>query len=101
MMKLEYNGYQARVEYDVEDNIFIGEVSNIKDSLNFHAKSISEAKAMFEQSIDNYIELCQMIGKTAPKTFQEYFNDDSRVSPEMREKVKAEVTLIEKSLAAK
>ena len=56
---------------------------------------------MFEQSIDNYIELCQMIGKTAPKTFQEYFNDDSRVSPEMREKVKAEVTLIEKSLAAK
>ena len=40
MMKLEYNGYQARVEYDVEDNIFIGEVSNIKDSLNFHAKSI-------------------------------------------------------------
>lgn len=62
-MKLEYKGYQACIEYDVEDNIFIGEVSNIKDSLNFHAESIPEAKIIFEQAIDNYIELCQTIGK--------------------------------------
>jgi ribosome-binding protein aMBF1 (putative translation factor) len=36
-----------------------------------------------------------------PKTFQEYFNDDSRVSPEMREKVDFEVALIGKMIEAR
>lgn len=36
-----------------------------------------------------------------PKTFQEYFNDDSRISPEMREKVDFEVALIGKMIEAR
>ena len=61
---LEYRGFHASVEYDAEDEIFVGEVFGISDSLNFHGTSVAELKEMFEQSIDNYLELCAKIGKT-------------------------------------
>ena len=60
---LEYKGYHASVEYDAEDNIFVGEVFGINDSLNFHGRSILEVNAMFHQSIENYLDLCKQIGK--------------------------------------
>ena len=64
---LEYKGYHASVEYDAEDNIFVGEVFGITDSLNFHGTSVTELKEMFEQCIDNYLELCEKIGKNPDK----------------------------------
>lgn len=71
---LEYKGYHATVEYDAEDEIFVGKVFGIKDSLNFHGSSISELKEMFAQSIDNYVELCKKIGKKPDKEFKGSFN---------------------------
>ena len=59
---LEYKGYHASVEYDADDGIFIGEVLGIADSLNFHGTSIEELKKMFDQSIDNYLDLRKRIG---------------------------------------
>lgn len=56
---LEYKGYHASIEYDAEDNIFVGEVIGITDSLNFHGTSVDEVKEMFKQSIDNYLILCK------------------------------------------
>ena len=56
---LEYKGYHASIEYDAEDNIFVGEVIGITDSLNFHSTSVDEVKEMFKQSIDNYLILCK------------------------------------------
>ena len=44
---LEYKGYHASVEFDAEDNLFIGEVFGINDSLNFHGTSVTELKEMF------------------------------------------------------
>lgn len=66
---LEYKGYHASVEYDAEDNIFVGEVFGITDSLNFHGISITELKEMFEQCIDNYLDLCEKVGKNPNKEF--------------------------------
>ena len=71
---LEYKGYHATVEYDAEDDIFVGEVFGIADSLNFHGTSVEELKAMFRQSIDNYLELCKQIGKNPEKEFRGSFN---------------------------
>lgn len=71
---LEYKGYHATIEYDADDNIFIGEVFGIADSLNFHGTSITELKEMFGQCIDNYLELCEKIGKIPDKEFKGTFN---------------------------
>lgn len=60
-LRLEYKGYHASVEYDAEDNILVGEVIGITDSLNFHGTSADEVKEMFKQSIDNYLLLCKKI----------------------------------------
>ena len=57
---LEYKGYHASIEYDAEDNILVGEVFGIADSLNFHGTSVDEVKEMFKQSIDNYLFLCEI-----------------------------------------
>ena len=64
---LEYKGYHASVAFDAEDNLFIGEVYGVADSLNFHGTSVEELKEMFKQSIDNYLDLCEKIGKSGGK----------------------------------
>lgn len=81
---LEYKGYHASIEYDAEDNIFVGEVFGISDSLNFHGTTVSELKEMFEQCIDNYLDLCEKIGKAPDKEFKGTFN--VRISPELHKK---------------
>ena len=85
---LEYKGFHASVEYDAEDNIFVGEVFGITDSLNFHGTSVTELKEMFEQCIDNYLELCEKIGKNPDKEFKGTFN--IRIPPEMHKKAALE-----------
>ena len=85
---LEYKGYHASVEYDAEDNIFVGEVFGITDSLNFHGSSVEELKEMFHQSIENYLSLCEKIGKNPDKEFKGTFN--IRISPEMHKKAALE-----------
>lgn len=81
---LEYKGYHASIEYDADDNIFVGEVFGIVDSLNFHGTTVEELKQVFEQSVDNYLELCKKIGKNPDKEFRGSFN--VRISPELHRK---------------
>lgn len=82
---LEYKGYHATIDFDADDDIFVGTVFGIADSLNFHGSSIPELKKMFEQCIDNYLELCEKIGKAPEKEFKGSFN--VRISPELHRKV--------------
>ncbi len=81
---LEYKGYHATIEYDAEDEIFVGEVFGITDSLNFHGNSIDELKNTFSQCIDNYLELCKKVGKNPDKEFKGTFN--VRIPPELHKK---------------
>lgn len=56
---LEYKGYHATITYDADDELFVGEVFGISDSLNFHGSSVEELKRTFAQSIDNYLDFMQ------------------------------------------
>lgn len=71
---LEYNGYHATVTYDADNEIFVGEVFGITDSLGFHGSSIEELKQMFANSIDNYLDMCRHFGKKPEKEFKGSFN---------------------------
>lgn len=59
----EYRGFRAKIDFDMEDDIYIGEVVDIDDSLNFHGNTEDEAVKMFHRSINNYIKLCEAFGK--------------------------------------
>lgn len=77
---MEYKGYHAKIDYDEEDNIFVGQVLGINDSLNFHGTSVSELKESFRNSIENYLDYCKQTGKNPEKEFKGTFN--VRIKPQ-------------------
>ena len=78
---MAYKGYHAQIEYDSDDEIFVGKVYGIVDSLNFNGTSVAELEAMFHQSIDNYLQMCAETGKMPDKEFKGSFN--FRISQEL------------------
>lgn len=69
---MECKGYHAKIEYDQEDNIFVGHVLGINDSINFHGYSVDELTKEFSNAIDNYIDYCDKSGKV-PEKESEHF----------------------------
>jgi predicted HicB family RNase H-like nuclease len=69
-----YKGYKASIAYDEDDNLFVGEVFGVSDSLNFHGESISELETAFHDCIENYLSICKQIGKNPQKEFSGSFN---------------------------
>ena len=72
---LEYKGYHAKLSFDEEDALFIGEVFDINDSLNFHGRSVDELKASFHDCIDNYLDACAKNNKVPDKDFKGSFKN--------------------------
>jgi len=56
---MNYKGYVARVEFDPRDNIFVGRVLGINDSISFHGETVSELTADFHQAIEHYLDDCK------------------------------------------
>jgi predicted HicB family RNase H-like nuclease len=67
MNALTYKGYTARIEFDDRDNILVGRLLGIRDIVSFHADNVPELRAAFEESVDDYINTCAKLGKSAEK----------------------------------
>ena len=78
---LEYKGYHAKIYFDARDDVFVGEVFGLNDSLNFHGSTVQELKEMFHQCIDNYLDLCKELGEEPEREFKGSFN--IRIQPEL------------------
>ena len=77
---LSYGGYVGSIEYDSEENIFHGKVLYIQDSVLFNGESIEALRIDFEQSINDYLHLCEAEGVEPNKPMSGTFN--IRTSPE-------------------
>lgn len=64
---LKYKGYTAQVSFDPEDQILVGEVLGISDSLMFHSEIASEIQEAFEVTIDSYLDFCEKCSKEPSK----------------------------------
>jgi len=80
-----YAGYAASVEFDPEDEIFVGRVLGIRDLVSFHADSVSDLKAAFHEAVDDYLEACRATGKLPDKPYSG--NLMLRVDPAVHSKV--------------
>jgi len=60
---MTYKGYIARIEFDSRDNIFIGKVLGIEDSITFHGTTVKELRVDFEAAINYYIADCAATGR--------------------------------------
>ena len=55
---MEYLGYRAVVEFDEEDNIFHGNVTNARGVITFQGKSVDELHVALKDSVDEYLKFC-------------------------------------------
>jgi predicted HicB family RNase H-like nuclease len=69
MSVMSYKNYSARVDYDDEDGVLHGRIAGIPDVVSFHAKSVEELKAAFQEAVDDYIATCAKIGKKPQKSY--------------------------------
>ena len=82
---MKYKGYEAKIEYDDEDRLFVGRVINTKDVIAFDGTSVEELEQSFQVVIEEYLEDCQAMGKEPDKPFSGRFN--LRISPELHRKI--------------
>ena len=66
---MTYNGYAARIEYSEEDGCFIGRIAGIRDVIGFHAESVKELRAAFEEAVDDYLATCEKAGRAPQKPY--------------------------------
>jgi predicted HicB family RNase H-like nuclease len=71
---LQYNNYYASVHFSAEDEVFHGKILGINDLVTFEGSSVKELKTAFEEAVEDYLETCKAIGKTAEKTYKGTFN---------------------------
>lgn len=91
-----YKGYNARVDYDAEDEIFFGRIAGIADGVGFHGQSVAELKTAFHEAVDDYLETCRKIGKPPEKPYSGKMM--FRVDPETHRRAAIAAELSGKSL---
>lgn len=77
---MKYKEYRAKIEYDSDDNIFVGEVLGLNDVLSFHANNTADLEKHFHDCIDEYLNMCKKYGKVPEKEYTGSFS--VRVEPE-------------------
>ncbi len=82
---LEYKGYLAKIEYDVEDKILYGKVEGIKDLVNFECDSMDGIEREFHCAVDDYLEMCKELGEKPDKAYSGMFN--VRISPMLHREI--------------
>jgi predicted HicB family RNase H-like nuclease len=65
---MTYKGYISRVEFDERNNILVGKLLGIRDSVSFHADNVTELRGVFEEAVDDYLETCAKLSKPAEKS---------------------------------
>lgn len=101
---MKYLGYEAIVEYDDQDRLFVGRVVNTLDVIAFDGSSVEELENSFHFAIDEYLEDCRKTGKMPDKPFSGRFN--LRISPDLHRQAASRAekegislnTLVEKAL---
>jgi predicted HicB family RNase H-like nuclease len=64
MNTMKYRGYTARIDFDGRDNVFVGQVVGMSESLSFVGGSVDELRGDFEFAIDHYLAACEAEGRS-------------------------------------
>ena len=82
---LKYKGFIGSVEFDLDENIIFGKIECIYDLVTYEAQDISSLQQEFEDSVDDYLETCEMLNKEPDKPMSGTFN--IRIGSELHKKV--------------
>lgn len=93
---LEYKSYYAKPQMSLEDNVLYGAIEDINDLVTFEAKTIEELKVNFQEAVDDYLDMCEKVGKDPDKPLRGVFN--VRVQPQLHRRLKKIATQREKPM---
>lgn len=71
---LKHKDYFGSVEFSSDDNTLYGSIIGINDLVTYEADSVDELKKAFIESVEDYLETCNSIGKEPNKFFKGVFN---------------------------
>ncbi len=84
---MEHDGYQARIEYDPEQDCFRGEILGLNGIADFYGKNTRELHSEFRKSLRVFLQVCAEKGVEPRRAYSGKFN--LRVSEELHEKIAA------------
>ena len=87
---LEYKRYIAKLDFDLEDGLIIGKVTNTKDIISFHASNLPDIKQAFKDIIDTYLKACEEEGIKPSKSYSGKFN--LRITPDLHRELSIEAS---------
>lgn len=85
MSVMSYKGYAARVEFDADDEVFVGRIAGINDIIGFHADTAQGLKDAFHDAVDGYLDTCERIGKEPDRAYSGKLM--LRVRPELHQRL--------------
>ena len=88
---LTYKDFIGSVHFSAEDEVFFGKIEGINDLITFEGTTVSELQQVFHEAVEDYIELCQEVGKRPFRSYKGSFN--VRISPELHKKAVRKATL--------
>jgi len=94
--KLVYKDFIGTVHFSTKDSVFYGKIEGINDLVTFEGETVSDLTGAFEESVDDYIELCKEVGKDPLKSFKGSFN--VRIAPDLHSRAFKTASLRGKSL---
>ena len=63
------HGFNAKIEYDEELDLFRGEILGLNGSADFYGKNPKELRAEFKKSLQVFLEVCKEKGIKPKRNF--------------------------------
>ena len=71
---LSYNGYVGSVHFNADDEVFYGKIVGVDDLVTLEGTTVADLAASFREAVEDYVALCQSVGKPPRKSYKGSFN---------------------------
>ncbi len=96
MNLITVDGYQAKLEYDPDLDMFRGEILGLNGGADFYGSTPEELRAEFRKSLQVFLDVCREKGISPHRRYSGRFN--LRISPELHEQLAIQAQAQGKSL---
>jgi len=85
MNMMSVDGYQAKIEYDAELDMFRGEILGLNGGADFYGRTPEELRTEFRKSLQVFLEVCREKGIEPRRHYSGKFN--VRIPPALHERL--------------
>jgi len=79
------DGYNAKIEYDAELDLFRGEILGLNGGADFYGENPKELRAQFKKSLQVFLDVCKENAIEPRRNYSGKFN--LRIPPELHERL--------------